>query len=135
MSDSLQTAYEYLPRPAELTSDYLREILDQYYVRKWNTNTDTVTAVKKWRDWPMVVRMPDAGNDFTVMIDEGRVQSVTLGLPKEPRILLIMLGETMQRVYYDETTSAIETIAGRIKIRGNETERRRLLAAISYLTW
>ncbi|MDT7781970.1 MAG: hypothetical protein QOF58_389, partial [Pseudonocardiales bacterium] len=30
---------------------------------------------------------------------------------------------------------AIEAIAGRIKIRGNETERRRLLAAISFLTW
>jgi hypothetical protein len=83
----------------------------------------------------MVVRMPDVQTDFTVMIDEGVVLSVALGLPKEPRILAVMLAETMQRIYYDETTSAIETIAGRIKIRGNETERRRLLAAISYLTW
>jgi hypothetical protein len=41
----------------------------------------------------------------------------------------------MQRIYYDETTSAIEAISGRIKIRGNEVERRRLLAAISFLTW
>jgi hypothetical protein len=46
-----------------------------------------------------------------------------------------MLADTMQRIYYDETTSAIELIAGRIKVRGNETERRRMLAAISYLTW
>jgi hypothetical protein len=128
-------AYEYLPRPEKPTQDYLREILDQYYTRKWNTNKDTVTAVRKWREWPMVVRMPDVQTDFTVMIDEGVVLSVALGLPKEPRILAVMLAETMQRIYYDETTSAIETIAGRIKIRGNETERRRLLAAISYLTW
>ena len=61
--------------------------------------------------------------------------SVENGLPDRPRILAIMLSETMQRIYYDETTAAIESIAGRIKIRGNETERRRLLAAISYLTW
>jgi len=46
-----------------------------------------------------------------------------------------MLAETMQRIYYDESTAAIELIAGRIKVRGNETERRRMLAAISYLTW
>ena len=46
-----------------------------------------------------------------------------------------MLAETMQRIYYEETTAAIEAISGRIKIRGNEVERRRLLAAISFLTW
>ena len=79
--------------------------------------------------------MPDIQTDYTVMIDEGKVLSVKVGLPDLPRILTIMLAETMQRIYYDETTSAIELIAGRIKVRGNETERRRLLAAISYLTW
>jgi hypothetical protein len=110
-------------------------VLDQYYIRKWNPNKNAVIAVKSWRDWPMVVRMPDIQTDFTVMIDEGRVLSVNLGLPAQPRILSIMLAETMQRIYYDETTSAIELIAGRIKVRGNETERRRMLAAISYLTW
>ena len=94
-----------------------------------------MAAVRSWRDWPMVVRMPDVSQDFTVMIDEGLVTSVTHGLPEKPRILSVMLSDTMQRIYYDETTSAIETIAGRVKIRGNETERRRMLAAISYLTW
>ncbi|MDN5932100.1 MAG: hypothetical protein L0I24_13715 [Pseudonocardia sp.] len=127
--------YEYLPRPETPTKDYLREILEQYYLHKWNQNKDTVAAVKKWRDWPLVVRMPDVHEDFTVMIDEGRVLHVVTGLPERPRILAVMLSETMQRIYYDETTAAIESIAGRIKIRGNETERRRLLAAISYLTW
>lgn len=127
--------FEYLPRPEAVTKEYLREILDQYYFRKWNTNKDTVAAVRKWRDWPLVVRMPDVTEDFTVLIDEGRVLSVTTGLPERPRILAVMLSDTMQRIYYDETTAAIESIAGRIKIRGNETERRRMLAAISYLTW
>ena len=128
-------AYEYLPRPEAVNAEYLLAILDQYYIHKWNTNADTVVAVKGWRNWPMVLRMPDVHADFTIMIDEGAVKSVTAGLPKEPRILVTMLSETMMRIYYDETTSAIEAIAGRIKIRGNETERRRLLAAISYLTW
>lgn len=130
-----QTGYTYIERPQTVTKEYLRDILEEYYTRKWNTNSGTVSAVKKWRDWPLVLRMPDVKEDFTVLIDEGRVQSVTLGLPERPRILTIMLSETMQRIYYDETTAAIESIAGRIKIRGNETERRRLLAAISYLTW
>jgi hypothetical protein len=94
-----------------------------------------VNAVKKWRDWPLVVRMPDVKEDFTVMIDEGKVLHVVTGLPERPRILAVMLSDTMQRIYYDETTAAIESIAGRIKIRGNETERRRMLAAISFLTW
>lgn len=127
--------YEYIPRPEVVTKAYLREILEMYYLHKWNPNTDTVAAVKKWRDWPLVVRMPDVKEDFTVMIDEGRVLHVANGLPERPRILAVMLSETMQRIYYDETTAAIEAIAGRIKIRGNETERRRMLAAISYLTW
>lgn len=130
-----QTAYEYLPRPSAATVVFMRDVLDQYYVRKWNPNKDTVAAVKSWKDWPMVVRMPDIQGDFTVMIDAGRVLSVAEGLPQSPRIMSIMLADTMQRIYYDETTSAIELIAGRIKVRGNETERRRMLAAISYLTW
>ena len=131
----MEEAYEYITRPEKVSIDYLRDILDQYYMRKWNPNKDTVTAVKSWRDWPMIVRMPDVQQDFTVMINEGQVLSVSPGLAPQPRILAVMLSETMQRIYYDETTAAIETIAGRIKIRGNETERRRMLAAISYLTW
>ena len=134
MSAPVQS-YEYLPKPEKATPEFMRQVLDQYYIRKWNPNKDTVTAVKSWRDWPMVVRMPDIQTDYTVMIDEGRVLSVKIGLPQQPRILSIMLAETMRRIYYDETTSAIELIAGRIKVRGNETERRRMLAAISYLTW
>jgi hypothetical protein len=102
---------------------------------KWNPNKDTVAAVSRWKNWPLVVRMPDVQSDFTVLIDDGLVQKVTVGVPERPRILCIMLSETMQRIYYDETTAAIESIAGRIKIRGNEVERRRLLAAISFLTW
>jgi hypothetical protein len=128
-------AYEYLPRPEAATPEYLLGILDQYYIHKWNTNKDTVIAVKSWCDWPMVLRMPDVRQDFTIMVNEGKVTAVSAGIPKDPRILITMLSETMMRIYYDETTSAIEAIAGRIKIRGNETERRRLLAAISYLTW
>ena len=128
-------SYDYVPKPEAVTPDYVRDILEQYYMRKWNPNKDTVTAVKTWRDWPMVVRMPDLQKDFTVMIDLGAVQTVTHGSPEKLRIMTIMLSDTMQRVYYDETTSAIELIAGRIKVRGNETERRRMLAAISYLTW
>jgi hypothetical protein len=110
-------------------------MLTQYYERKWNTNKDTVNAVRMWRDWPMVLRMPDVKQDFTILVDEGRVLNVAPGLPKEARLLSVMLSDTMMRIYYDETTSAIEAIGGRIKVRGNETERRRLLAAISYLTW
>ena len=124
-----------IPRPDQLTTEYLRDILDGYYMMKWNPNKDTVTAVAKWKDWPLVVRMPDVKQDFTVLIDRGSVQEVTVGLPERPRILCVMLAETMQRIYYEETTAAIESISGRIKIRGNEVERRRLLAAISFLTW
>jgi hypothetical protein len=130
-----QADYEYIPRPDAVTKVYLRDILDEYYMRKWNPNKDTVKAVKNWRDWPLVVRMPDVKEDFTILIDGGTVLSVTEGLPERPRILATMLSDTMQRIYYDETTAAIESIAGRIKIRGNETERRRMLAAISFLTW
>jgi hypothetical protein len=124
-----------IPRPDAVTTEYLRDILDEYYMQKWNPNKDTVASVAKWRDWPLVVRMPDVKKDFTILIDAGVVQHVTVGLPERPRILCIMLSETMQRIYYDETTAAIESISGRIKIRGNEVERRRLLAAISFLTW
>jgi hypothetical protein len=126
---------EYIARPEKITKEYLRDILDAYYMQKWNPNKDTVAAVSKWRDWPLVVRMPDVQCDFTVMIDNGQVTKVDIGVPQRPRILCVMLAETMQRIYYDETTAAIESIAGRIKIRGNEVERRRLLAAISFLTW
>lgn len=124
-----------IPRQEKITPDYMKEMLDGYYKNKWNKNNETVAAVRSWRDWPMVLRMPDLGIDFGIMIDQGVVQSVNIGLPDKPRILSVMLAETMQRIYYEETTSAIEAIAGRIKIRGNEVERRRLLAAISYLTW
>jgi hypothetical protein len=126
---------KFIPRPDTLTNEYLRDILDGYYMTKWNPNKDTVAAVSKWKDWPLVVRMPDVKQDFTVLIDRGVVQEVTVGLPERPRILCVMLAETMQRIYYEETTAAIESISGRIKIRGNEVERRRLLAAISFLTW
>ena len=128
-------AYDYMPRPETATAEYMRDVLDQYYMRKWNPNKDTVTSVRSWRDWPMIVRMPDVQKDFTVMINEGKVLDVTVGLADNPRILCVMLADTMQRIYYDETTAAIELIAARIKVRGNETERRRMLAAISYLTW
>jgi len=127
--------YEYLPKPEKIDAHFMRDVLDQYYLRKWNPNKDTVISVKSWRDWPMIVRMPDLQQDFTVMIDQGLVTQVSNGQAPNPRILTIMLADTMQRIYYDETTSAIELIAGRIKVRGNETERRRMLAAISYLTW
>jgi hypothetical protein len=126
---------QYILRPEAVTTEYLRDILDEYYMSKWNPNKDTVAAVGKWKDWPLVVRMPDVKKDFTILIDNGVVQKVVVGLPDRPRILCVMLAETMQRIYYDETTAAIESIAGRIKIRGNEVERRRLLAAISFLTW
>jgi hypothetical protein len=132
---STTQSYEYLPKPETVDAVFMRDVLDQYYLRKWNPNKDTVTSVKSWRDWPMIVRMPDLQKDFTVMIDQGKVTEVTNGQAPNPRILTIMLADTMQRIYYDETTSAIELIAGRIKVRGNETERRRMLAAISYLTW
>ncbi|MGD9990625.1 hypothetical protein [Pseudonocardia sp.] len=129
------TDTQYLPRPDTITADYMRDVLDEYYAKKWNANPDTVAAVSSWRNWPLVVRMPDLKQDFTVLIDDGVVQKVDIGLPERPRILTVMLADTMQRIYYDETTSAIESISGRIKIRGNEVERRRLLAAISFLTW
>ena len=137
MSELVQdsTGRHLIPRPDTISTGYLRDILDGYYMAKWNPNKDTVAAVSKWKDWPLVVRMPDVKTDFTIMIDGGRVQEVTVGLPERPRILCIMLADTMQRIYYEETTAAIESISGRIKIRGNEVERRRLLAAISFLTW
>jgi hypothetical protein len=128
-------SYEYLTKLETATPDFMRDVLDQYYMRKWNPNKDTVISVKSWKNWPMIVRMPDLQKDFTVMINDGLVTEVTHGQAANPRILTIMLADTMQRIYYDETTSAIELIAGRIKVRGNETERRRMLAAISYLTW
>lgn len=139
MSDTIDTTESpgarHLPRPETVTADYMRDVLEEYYSKKWNGNPDSIAAVSSWRNWPLVVRMPDLKQDFTVLIDEGVVQKVSIGLPERPRILTVMLADTMQRIYYDETTSAIESISGRIKIRGNEVERRRLLAAISFLTW
>jgi hypothetical protein len=129
------TGSQYIPRPETVTAEYLRDILDEYYKSRWNLNKDTVAAVSRWKDWPLVVRMPDVPKDFTILIDHGVVRSVALGLPDRPRILCVMLAETMQRIYYQETTAAIECIAGRIRVRGNEVEGRRLLAAMSYLTW
>ena len=125
----------YIARPETVTAEYMRDILDEYYMQKWNPNRDTVAAVSRWKNWPLVVRMPDIKKDFTIHIDNGIVQHITASLPERPRILCVMLSDTMQRIYYDETTAAIESISGRIKIRGNEVERRRLLAAISFLTW
>ena len=77
-------ANEYLPKPTSVTVEYMREVMDQYYMRKWNPNKDTVISVKSWRDWPMIVRMPDLQKDFTVMIDEGKVLSVSQGQAGKP---------------------------------------------------
>jgi hypothetical protein len=102
---------EFIPRPESVTTEYLRDILDGYYLMKWNPNKDTVAAVSKWKDWPLVVRMPDVKLDFTILIDRGLVQTVSVGLPERPRILCVMLADTMQRIYYEETTAAIEAIS------------------------
>ena len=42
----------------------------------WSNGTPTRTPWRgeMWKDWPLVVRMPDVKHDFTVMIDEGVVQ-------------------------------------------------------------
>ena len=125
----------HIARPEVVTVDYLRDILDDYCRDTWNRTRGTVAAVSRWRDWALAVRVRDAGADFTVHIDEGVVHSVTVGLPERPRILCSLDAETLQRIYYEETAAAIECIAGRIKVRGNELERRRLLTAMSFLTW
>lgn len=125
----------YLPRPERITAEFMTELLSDYYQRKWNTNESTVKMVARWKNWPVMLRMPDIMADFTVMIDDGRVASVTPGTPDRPRIMSTLLAETMVRIYYEETTMAIEAIAGRVKVRGDETEKRRLLGALSYLTW
>ena len=62
---------KFIPRPETVTTEYLRDILDGYYLMKWNPNKDTVAAVSKWKDWPLVVRMPDVKQDFTILIDRG----------------------------------------------------------------
>lgn len=113
----------------------LQRVLWRYYQRKWNPNKDTVKTLREWKDWPMLVRMPDIGCDFTVLIDSGYVPYVTPGTNSEPKIMAFMLSETMIKIDADITTAAIETVAGRIKIRGFEPDRRRLLAALSFLTW
>jgi hypothetical protein len=125
----------HIARPEVVTVDYLRDILDDYFQGTWNQTRGTVAAVSRWRDWPLAIRVPDVGADFTAHIDEGMVRSVTVGLPERPRILCIVDTGTLLRIYYEETAAAIECIAGRIKVRGNELERRRLLAAMSFLTW
>jgi hypothetical protein len=124
-----------LARPDVITSEHMLEVMLDYYDRKWNANSDVLKTLRNWKQWPIVVRMPDLGVDYTIVIEAGRVIEVTIGTPPKARLLVVMLSETMQRIYYEETTAAIESIAGRVKIRGNETERRRLLAAISHLTW
>jgi hypothetical protein len=99
MSQQAQESAEkkFIPRPEKVSEEYLRDILDGYYLMKWNPNKDTVAAVSKWKDWPLVVRMPDVKLDFTILIDHGVVQSVTAGLPDRPRILCVMLSETRPR--------------------------------------
>jgi hypothetical protein len=124
-----------IPRPETVTADYARDILFGYYERKWNPNPDVIKTVKMWENFPLLVRVPNIEVSMAVIVDEGYVRSVELGAPKEPRILVVLLSDTLQRLYYDETTAAIESIAGRIKFRGNEKEKRRMLAANSYLTW
>jgi hypothetical protein len=134
-SGSADRAHGYIPRPETITPDYMLETLIEYYNRKWNPNENVLRTLKNWHNWDLMLRMPDILTDYTVSIEAGKVENVGIGIPAKPRILTIMLAETQQRIYYDETTAAIESIAGRIKIRGDETEKRRLLAAISYLTW
>ena len=126
---------ELLARPDVMTAEHMLEVLRHYYEHRWNGNKDVLKTLRNWRGWPVVIRMPDLAVDYTVVIEEGRVESVTPGTPAKARLLVVMLSETMNRIYYEETTAAIESIAGRVKIKGNETERRRMLAAISYLTW
>jgi hypothetical protein len=111
------------------------DVLRDYYDRKWNANTDVLKTLRNWRGYPWVVRLPDLTVDYTVSVDGGRVTGVEIGTPPKARLLVVMLSQTLDRIYYEETTAAIEAIAGRIKIKGNETERRRMLAAISHLTW
>lgn len=124
-----------IPRPRVVSPAYLRDILDHYCATKWNPNVGAVTAISHWKAWPLVVRMPDVKTDFHLLIDDGLVRSVSEGLPERPRILCALQAETMQRIYYGETTAATESQAGRITVRGNETERRSLLVAFSHLTW
>ncbi len=126
---------ELLARPDVMTAEHMLEVLKHYYEYRWNGNKDVLKTLRNWRGWPVVIRMPDLAVDYTVVIEEGRVESVSPGTPAKARLLVVMLSETMNRIYYEETTAAIESIAGRVKIKGNETERRRMLAAISYLTW
>jgi hypothetical protein len=124
-----------IPRPQTVTAEYLRDILEAYCTGTWNQNPHTVAAAWRRRDCALVVRLPDVPADFTVLVDNGVVRSVVAGLPPRPRISCVVLSDTLQRLYYQETAAAIECIAGRITVRGNEVERRRLLAAMSFLTW
>ena len=133
--NSVNRDHELLPRPDVVTVEHMLQVLLHYYEHKWNANEDVLKTLRNWREWPIVVRMPDLGVDYTVVVEEGRVEGVTVGTPAKARLLVVMVSDTMHRIYYEETTAAIESIAGRVKIKGNETERRRMLAAISHLTW
>lgn len=124
-----------LERADVMSPEYMHALLDAYYAEKWNVNDAVLKTLSNWRDWAVVVRVPDLQRDYTVMIHEGRVTEVTHGKPAQARLLVVMRSATQEKIYFEETTAAIEAIAGRIKIRGNETERRRMLAAVSYLTW
>jgi len=116
-------------------AEHIQRVMWRYYQRKWNPNRDTVSTLRDWWAWPMLVRMPDIGTDYTVDIDGGPVYGVTVGIVREPKIMVFMLSETFEKINNDTSTAAIESIAGRIKIRGFEPERRRLTAALSFLAW
>ncbi len=135
MPDPSANQWQLHARAETVTPEHMLDVMRDYYEHKWNINDDVLKTLRNWHEWPIVVRMPDLSVDYTVVIEGGRVTEVNLGTPAKARLLVVMLSETMNRVYYEETTAAIESIAGRVKIKGNETERRRMLAAISHLTW
>jgi hypothetical protein len=89
----------WIPRRETPSPEYLRDILDDFCLSRWNSNKDTVAAVSRWKDWPLVVRMTDVHTDFTVLIDHGLVRAVTIGLPERPRMLCVVPAEMMQRIY------------------------------------
>jgi hypothetical protein len=122
-------------RPQTVTVEYLRDVLEAYCLGTWNQNPHTVAAAWGRRECALVVRLPDVPADFTVLVDNGVVRSVAVGLPPRPRISCVVSADTLLRLYHQETAAAIECIAGRITVRGNEFERRRLLAVMSFLTW
>jgi hypothetical protein len=130
MTDEVSAVESEMP-----VAERMHRIMWRYYQRKWNPNSGTISTLRDWWDWPMLVRMPDIAQDFTVHIDGGPVYGVSEGITAEPKIMVFMLSETFVKINNDTSTAAIESIAGRIKIRGFEPERRRLTAALSFLTW